>query len=286
MLQVAILSTLACVILVVNSVLCFLPLVTKIRLPDDILTVEAVLGVVACAMFVVGSAYALYCALELNGRPLLDEKRRRDRYSTFEPVDVVQRVQIEQPSTEKDILRGRRDSVLSRTASWPHTYATVVVAEDTVPGCTLRRSWRIFFTPYFLRTRDKRKLQLLGNSIGLFSCVIYSLAAVTSLVMILQTGTVERWIRFPQLVAGFGFASSAFISMNQFQAAWWRPAVCRVVWHANFWNFVGSVGFIVCAAYGLMEDVPWAEFQFVCSYLWGESIFCCASIPVRGLTEG
>ena len=286
MLQEAIIFTLASVILVVNSVLCFLPLVTKVRLPESILIVEGVLSVVSTTLFLVGSACAFYHGLELDGQPLLDEKCRRDGCSTFEAVDVVERVQIERPSTVQNIVRGCRDLVLGGTVSRSDTYVTVVITEVDVPTSTLRRSWRIFFTPYFLQTRDKRKLQLLANSFSLFSSVIYCVTAVISLAMILQTGTIARWIRFPQLVAGFGFASSSVISMNQVQAVWWRPAVRHVGWHASLWYFVGSAGFMICAACGLMEDVPMAQFQLSCSYLWGESIFCCALIPMRGLTEG
>jgi len=60
------------------------------------------------------------------------------------------------------------------------------------------------------------------------------------------------------------------MQMLQAQTAWWRPAFGSYTWHTNLLNLIGSTGFVFCAGFGLLKDVSWAEYQFGCSYLWGE----------------
>ena len=70
MLKVAIVFTIGCIVLAVNSVLCFMPFISlRVRLPAQIVYVEGILSVLSCGVFVIGSALAFLEAYNAsNGR--------------------------------------------------------------------------------------------------------------------------------------------------------------------------------------------------------------------------
>ncbi|KAI9031479.1 hypothetical protein DFJ74DRAFT_629101 [Hyaloraphidium curvatum] len=70
-----------------------------------------------------------------------------------------------------------------------------------------------------------------------------------------------------QIAGSIGFVVSSWMAMLEEQEAWWRPALDRIGWHAAFWNLIGSLGFLLCAMFGLAWN--WDGTGGGCCFLWG-----------------
>lgn len=74
---------------------------------------------------------------------------------------------------------------------------------------------------------------------------------------------------------------ASILFMIETQTHWLIPEWHAIGWHISFWNFVGSVGFTLCAAFAMTSILPeaqWAEYQLAYSYLWGSGGFFVGSL--------
>ena len=238
MLKEAIIFTVGCSILVTNAILCFLPYMKLgFQLPSAVVYVEAVLSVMSCSLFLIGSCFSFAEAVYWTRGKWLSWKLEQNLASNKANPET---------SYESDIEKAKESP-----------------ANDY--GARAEAVWA------FLPTADEMcHLGVAACMIFLFSSIVYWSCSIISLVTTLTDGQVARWIRYPQLVAAIGFAVASILLILKAQDNWWHPAFRSLAWHVNFWNLVGSAGFIFCSGFGLMQNVYWAQYQFGCSYLWGK----------------
>lgn len=70
-----------------------------------------------------------------------------------------------------------------------------------------------------------------------------------------------------QIIGSVCFLISSCMLMLEEQDRWYALAYDRIGWHSAFWNVVGSVGFLLCACFGLLAD--WQGRGAVCCQYWG-----------------
>lgn len=289
MLQVAATFTIACVILSGNAVLSFWPnIMPGFTPPPVVLYIEGVLSVMSSTLFLIGGVFSFIEVLKARrGERLQNESVVWRNYGTVVvEEDVADEDEKVEEKTRRESIRIAVTEVLEKTTSLARTISLTAheAAIDEDDKTTTKNTnqeeeqltWQTLLTLHELRTFYLSQLQFVASLISLTSSFIYTITAILALISIFRTSTIATWIRFPQLVAAFGFALSSWLAMVQAQRSWWRPALKRVVWHANLLNLIGSLGFIFCSILGLLQH-SWAEYQFGCTFLWGSWAFLIAS---------
>lgn len=253
----AIVSTVACCVLVVNAVLSFLPFLNNFfTLPSGVIYVEGVLSVFSCSFFLIGSSLAFFKTLRA---------KRRGNFEV-EIQDLSQTAYDDGTGTGSSYWTS---DTLQRTTTKESIWA--IPADDADEAKSTKKrlpQWNITMTVHQVQSYYWMNLDCIANGIFLASSSVYACTAVLSLITILMSDAISTWIRYPQLVAGFGFAIASLLLMIRLQEKWWKPAFNDIMWHVNLLNLVGSAGFIFCSSFGLIENVYWARYQFGCSYLW------------------
>lgn len=275
MLQVAIVFTVACVILAANSVLSFLPnLLRGYSAPPLILYTEGVLSVLSCTLFLLGGAYAFVEIIRAKQGEHLATVVCRNYGTVVVEDDVADEEEKVEAKLRRGSIRIAVEEVLERTTSLARTISLTPNEKDQYPAASLR--WHALPTFYELRTEYFTKLEFVASLISVTSSFVFTISAVLALISIFRTNEIATWIRYPQLGAGAGFAVSSWLAMVQAQQSWWRPALRKMVWHANLLNLIGSLGFILCSILGLLKH-NWADFGFGCTFLWGSWAYLIAS---------
>jgi len=134
-----------------------------------------------------------------------------------------------------------------------------------------RHHWRVELGKQF------RELGFLGSFLLLISATIYWIACYTAVPSILpatSSDTLMIWAYwFPQVLGGAGFVASSLCYMLEEQENWWLLAPRKLGWQVGFWNLIGSLGFLLCGAFGIVEQAGvgngWATYQSPVSTLWG-----------------
>ncbi|GAB7365818.1 hypothetical protein MBLNU230_g7151t1 [Neophaeotheca triangularis] len=280
MLQAAIVFTIACVVLTGNAVLSFWPNISPgFTPPPLVLYIEGVLSLMSSALFLIGGAISFtHVVKSKRGESL--KFRSQPNYGTVVYQD--EGVEGGQEEKEAKIRRGSCmiavTEVLEKTTSRIRAFSlnSVDGNEPTAAAQADTLTWRTFPTLYELRTYYFTEAQCIAGLISVASSTIYTLTGVLALISIHRYGVIATWIRFPQLVAAVGFATSSTLLMLQSQTAWYRPAFWNMVWHANMLNLIGSLGFIFCSILGLLSR-SWTEYHFGSTFLWASWAFLMAS---------
>ena len=133
--------------------------------------------------------------------------------------------------------------------------------------------WQWLPTLKEIRTHYIYDMGFLSSSLLLSSSAIFTAAAIAALIVVSKySSTLPPWLRVLQILAGLGFVSAQTVFVLETQRDWFQPQIKTLGWHISVWNLVGSLGFTLTAVFALVETFghPWAEHQFVYSYLWGE----------------
>lgn len=270
MLKVAIVFTIGCSVLVCNAVLSILPLISglNLQLPDGCLYVEGILSVLSCTLFLVGSTFAFVEAWTLDESPGLG--------SRMQGISNVQTTEDDFETKNEPKFHGSSSDSSSHVVDFEKAGAK----KEGFDGNTTDSSK----ADKSAQTSQSRYLELtiFASTIFLASSALYLATSIASLVTIIRSGEIARWIRYPQLVAASGFAIASSLLLIKTQrfshGQWWRLPVYSAAFNVNFWNLVGSLGFIACAYFGLLQHAAWAQQQFGYSYLWGSWAFLLGSI--------
>lgn len=280
MLQVAVVYTIACIILSGNAVLSFWPnIVPGFRAPPVVLYIEGVLSVMSCGLFLIGGVFSFMEVLKAKRGERLQNVIWQNYGTVVEEDDVADEAEKVEEKCRRESIRVAVTEMLERTTSLARTISLTGdngAPHDIDPNADARLTWQSLPTLHELRTHYLSQLQFLASLISVTSSFVYTVTAILALISIFMTHTIATWIRFPQLAAAVGFALSSWLAMVQAQRSWWRPALKTMVWHANLLNLVGSLGFIFCSVLGLLRH-HWAEWQFGCTFLWGSWAFLIAS---------
>lgn len=81
---------------------------------------------------------------------------------------------------------------------------------------------------------------------------------------------VPSWALIPQLVAGSGFTAACLISLLETQAYWFKPSYGVIGWHANGFNVVGGIFFLLTAVLPTVECEGYKKHSGG-TFLFGES---------------
>ena len=300
-LRVSIIFTIGAFVLVTNAALSFLPFVgLKSDLPKQIIYVEGILSVVSCSLFLIGSSIAFWESLkaivgsggyfgwELEDHAPVEANESKAEKGEYgkkaeEDVTLPQAHLFYYKNSSHEALFHMvddptlKDEQLSIPQSPPPPYSKAPEA----PEATEAPAWSHVFAAHGFHEMYCN-LGLVASAIFLFSSLIYCMTALASFITILRIGEVFRAIRYPQLVAGSGFAIGSLLLLIKTQkdttGHFWKPALRRLAWYVNLLNLIGSAGFVFCAYFGLLADVHWSDFQFNCSYLWGSWAFLAGSM--------
>lgn len=280
----AIVFTIGCSVLVVNAVLSFLPFLNAAwALPPSVIYVEGGLSLASNALFLCGSAFSLIQTIRAERHNTYDEPL--DNISPMDPAEEKSSTS-NLPGTNADFSASTETLVNSEqtqtTLNLPGTNPNFSASAETLVNpnekSTPANAYHATLTTHEFWMRCIHETSLLATALFLCSSIVYFTSSIASIITIAQTGTISRWIRYPQLIAACGFAIASIMMMLQRQQKWWRPAWRSSRWMVNLWNLVGSAGFIFCACFGLIENVGWAKYQFGMSYLWGSFSFLCGSV--------
>ena len=267
-------------VLTVNAVLSFLPFIGGLKLPNGVAYVEGILSIMSCTLFLIGSAFAFVEAARATRRRSTGCEQPKQTAFGDSTDDLLEKG-IATPTTPDEY------AVLHHPSSNYHTLVHHLrelvletekkeVTESIKRAYTTRlvRFWGMVSAAPSLRTTLFPEISFVASAIFLSCSALYWATSCASLVTIFRENMIAQWIRYPQLVAAFGFIVASAMLMVKIQEKWWKPAVTMLGWHVNFWNLIGSVGFFFCAAFGIIDHVYWANFQFGCSYLWGGYMTC------------
>lgn len=276
MLQVAVVFTIACVILSGNAVLSFWPNVCPgFTPPPAILYIEGVLSVMSSALFLIGGIVSFIEIIKTRRGERLTGALMRNYGTAIVEDDVADEEEKILEKKRSDSVRIAVTEVLERTTSLARTISLPAQEETLAPTGT-PLTWRNLPTLRKLRTHYLASIPFTASLVSLVSSFVYTLTGVLALISIIRTHNIATWIRYPQLAAAVGFATSSYLAMLQSQTVWYLPALRKMVWHANLLNLIGSLGFVFCSVLGLLQH-SWAEWGFGCTFLWGSWAFLIAS---------
>ncbi|KAK3048557.1 hypothetical protein LTR09_010051 [Extremus antarcticus] len=288
MLRVAIVFTLGCSVLVCNAILSILPLISDVRLPDGCIYLQGVLSVLSCTLFLVGSAFAFLEAWKLDdtaepgfGSKMQGVSQNQTTITESEKTPVEKLVDIPSPVPEAHCTHYSSSHADLFKHANSLSAALEVEKAAALYDRPLDKTQRYANNPRLSRTRYL-ELGIFASTIFLCSSALYCATSIVSLVTIIQSETILRCIRYPQLLAASGFAIASLLLIIKAQRdshdRWWRLQIWSPGVQVNILNLIGSTGFVFCAYFGLLEHAFWAQQQFGYSYLWGSWAFLLGSI--------
>lgn len=278
----AVLFTLAVVILLSNAVLSAIPYIDRSWTPPQAITyIEAALTLVGCCFFSISSFLSWLEALNADRQGCFGWKEEEvsSTDATVAGAELGSRTRLV-PDWNCIHKRNNYSNLLHDESKDKHQYSNM-------SGSTANASengtshWRWLPSLHDLRTYFIYDLGFVTCSLLLLSSLIYCSAAFASFLSTLLTGTIPPWIRILQLIAGLGFILSSILFMIETQTHWIIPEWNAIGWHISFWNFVGSVGFTLCAAFAIVSaflGLEWTGYQLAYSYLWGSLGFFLGSL--------
>ncbi|KIV95172.1 hypothetical protein PV10_02853 [Exophiala mesophila] len=142
-------------------------------------------------------------------------------------------------------------------------------------------SWQWLPTLTSLRTHYIHDLGFLAGAAQLFAATVFGISGITALPGINDHLTPQwrlnaaYWI--PQVIGGSGFIVSSSLYLLETQRKWYIPAPRVLGWHIAFWNLIGSVGFTLCGALGMVYGSSGAQYQAGLATFWGSWAFLIGS---------
>ena len=245
--------------------------------PTWVVYVEGALSVVSSSLFVAGGVFGLVYAVCVQQAVNEPASKPLSAAHYFDKL-MEQDIHITEP--EKAVL------------AYPGL--EIPTEEDHEPFKTETSATQPLLQKLLLRGHDAwshhvREVGFVITIIFLSSSTIFFAASIAAIISIAKIGQIVSWIRYPQLLGAVGFAVASVMMMLQTQKAWWRPAHHNLRWYVGLTNFIGSVGFIVCACFGLVQsDDLWARYHFGLSYFWGESTMpaSCCEVSILTFSSG
>lgn len=281
----AIVFTLAVIILLGNAVLSVIPYINPSwKPPQEIIYVEGALTLAGCCFFLLSSFLSWLEALNADRRGCFGWKMEEvsSQDATVAGAELGGKTRlipdwncIHKRNNYSNLFNDSNDKDEYDSAN-EHDHST-----STGNGKGSKAEWRWFAGFEDLRTHFIYDLGFVTCSILLCSSIVYCTAAAASFISILQIGSIANWIRVPQFIAGIGFTIASILFMLETQTHWLVPEWRVLGWHISFWNFIGSIGFTLCAAFAMISAMPeayWAEYQLAYSYLWGLAGFLLGSL--------
>jgi len=137
--------------------------------------------------------------------------------------------------------------------------------EVPVAGSSTARGWRWFGL-------ELDSLGFLASGVQFIGATCFTIAVIAGTPGVISP---EQWqsqqalIWSMQIFGSLCFFWSSLLLMLEEQPAWYIPGFDRIGWHSSFWNVVGSVGFLLCAVFGLLAN--WKGEGPVCCQFWGTS---------------
>ncbi|KAK7185241.1 hypothetical protein PSPO01_08758 [Paraphaeosphaeria sporulosa] len=143
-------------------------------------------------------------------------------------------------------------------------------------------SWRWWPTWHALSTYHVRELGYIACSIQLLGATLYGVTGIVVLPGVLSSlawwqKIAAFWV--PQVVASVCFLTAAIMFTLESQDVWYKPLPWTVRWWIGGWAAIGSVGFLLCACFGLgSEKHTWCEYQSDLSSMWGSAAYLFSSL--------
>ncbi|KAL5421837.1 hypothetical protein PMIN04_005259 [Paraphaeosphaeria minitans] len=143
-------------------------------------------------------------------------------------------------------------------------------------------SWRWWPTWHAFRTYHIRELGYVACSIQLLGATLYGVTGIVVLPGVLSSlawwqKIVAFWV--PQVVASVCFLAAAIMFTIESQDVWYRPIPWTVRWWIGGWAAIGSVGFLLCACFGLgSEKYTWCEYQSNLFSMCGSAAYLFSSL--------
>ncbi|GAB7366034.1 hypothetical protein MBLNU230_g7603t1 [Neophaeotheca triangularis] len=280
----AVVFTLACAIFTVNGVLSLLPYTS----PDDVSEsmplyyVQGALSALGSSLFFFGSLTGFSEAVNTNRKGCFGwklqhiTKAQPDTMDTsVEDADVTLLVPDGSCSHHHDSYR----VVAGHPQSWHREIdeRKASSARPWDPTAKTKHPWIWLPSLKEVRTHLRYDFGFVIATTLACSSLLYCAMAWASLGSTIASGEVAQWIRIPQVIAAAGFTAASLIATVETQRDWWRPSLGVLGWHANVFNAIGSVGFLLTAVFGYMGQ-SWAQFQFGSSFLWGSLAFLIGSL--------
>lgn len=266
----AIAMTAACIFLVTNAILSFLPYANpNFQPPQWITTLEGVLTLIGCALFLTSSSLGFIEAVNQDRRGCFGWKQEsavEDESSGAVESEDTTLV----PDWSKIFRRNSISNLFRRDDEKSAQDGETTPLVSKPDSDQKSQSWQFFPTYDELRNHYIYDLGFLACSILLLSSEIYCASAAAALITILTSGSIIRWIRIPQFVASLGFTGSSALFMLETQEEWWWPQFSAIGWWISFLNLVGSGGFALSAFFPLSYDASWAQYQLSSHFFWGE----------------
>ncbi|KAF2642445.1 hypothetical protein P280DRAFT_423112, partial [Massarina eburnea CBS 473.64] len=143
-------------------------------------------------------------------------------------------------------------------------------------------TWRWWPTWTALRTYHMREVGYIACTIQLLGAVLYSVTGVVVLPGVLSSlawwqKIAAFWV--PQVVASCCFLTAGIMFTIETQEKWYIVTPWTVRWWIGGWATVGSVGFLLCACFGLgSHKYTWCEYQSDLSSTWGSVAYLFSSL--------
>lgn len=142
-------------------------------------------------------------------------------------------------------------------------------------------TWRWWPTWHALRTYHAFEIGYIACTIQLFGVTLYGITAIVILPGILDS--LNSWQELgaywvPQIVAAACFLIASIMFTLETQEKWWKPEPKVLGWWIGVWSIIGSVGFELCAAFGVPSgNLHWASYQSDLSSMWGSAAYLIGS---------
>ena len=153
-----------------------------------------------------------------------------------------------------------------------HLELTSTSTSTSTSTTTSTSSWQWLPTLTSLRTHYIHDLGFLAGATQLFAATVFGVSGITALPGINNHLTPQwrlnaaYWI--PQVIGGAGFIVSSSLYLLETQRKWYIPAPRVLGWHIAFWNLIGSVGFTLCGALGMVYGSSGAQYQAGLATFW------------------
>jgi hypothetical protein len=143
-------------------------------------------------------------------------------------------------------------------------------------------TWRWWPTWHRFRTHHIYEVGYLSCAVQLFGVTLYGITSIVILPGILDSlnhwqTNAAYWI--PQIVASSCFLIASFGFTWETQSKWYRPEFGVLGWWIGVWSIIGSVGFVLCATFGIAS---WSstgnEYQSSLSTTWGSFAYLIGSM--------
>ncbi|KAF2802282.1 uncharacterized protein BDZ99DRAFT_576980 [Mytilinidion resinicola] len=142
-------------------------------------------------------------------------------------------------------------------------------------------TWRWWPTWHALKTYHIKEIGYVACSIQLLGATLYGICGVIALPGILSNFQPWQelggyWI--PQTVASCCFLTAGVMFTLITQDKWYRPLPGRIAWWIGVWATIGSMGFLMSAAFGIRaNDLTWCEYQSSLASVWGSFAYLVSS---------